>query len=518
MDTALVPLYVYIVLLIKSNATLPTPQYQASGDMVPGSWQFTSVFSVKVSMDLILEIIWIAAIAIAGLHLACCGMDLYLIIIFRKIAKLPPDMNPLEDNLTARKRSGHKHKNSEMTINTNLSGDDMTLAERKKLAHMSGSTLSVDNKSFDDNRSVPFGHSRNGSKASLAFSPHNPESARWSRHQFDGQQDLYREAVSPARRSRYEIRPDGKLEVRSRRGSQSPSKSNRSSRIEIQELDISHANLSSSDLPASEYGRAISPPLPVRSPAVPNPAGDKNDSGNGEKKGLLNDNWYVLDAEDDEDPVPAPTSKISLSRSNGYAPVRDRHDSFEPATLVPKPLGMHPPTPPNDNEFPDPDHTGDGGIERNLTNKTNASSVYSESAPSLKSSKGPNGTPKGKYYGDLAAATRGIRSGSPTHSNSPLPPLPGANAVAGLNTLYGNSNGYGNNLYGLPPSPRQSRTPSPEKQSRVISRSGADIADESVLYLHPEENRSAFSMRSRRDVSGKVAEEGRGGGIWNRRD
>ena len=104
------------------------------------------------------------------------------------------------------------------------------------------------------------------------------------------------------------------------------------------------------------------------------------------------------------------------------------------------------------------------------------------------------------------------------NSNSPLPPLPGANAVAGLNTLYGNSNGYGNNLYGLPPSPRQSRTPSPEKQSRVISRSGADIADESVLYLHPEENRSAFSMRSRRDVSGKVAEEGRGGGIWNRRD
>jgi hypothetical protein len=38
-------------------------------------------------------------------------MSIYLAVIFRKIARLPPDMNPLEDNLTSR----HKKKNSSIS-------------------------------------------------------------------------------------------------------------------------------------------------------------------------------------------------------------------------------------------------------------------------------------------------------------------------------------------------------------------------------------------------------------------
>ncbi|KAK4553958.1 hypothetical protein LTR86_008799 [Recurvomyces mirabilis] len=508
MDTCLIPLYVYIALVVNANAQYPPPQYQASGDLVPGNWRYTSLLvGGKTTPEVILLIVWTGAIGAAALHLLSAGIDLYLIITFRKIANLPPDMNPLEDNLTGRRPvvgSKHKHKNSEMTETT--TGDDMTLAERKRLAHMSGSTLSVAEQSRlstpakDDDRNVPFGHSRNGSRANLAFSPHNPDSARWSRHQFDGQQQIYREAGSPQRRSRYEIRPDGKLDVRTRGGSQSPSK--RDSRITVNEMDLGelrHPNHSGIDLPASGFGRAITPP--PRSPALPNAAGDKVAQGQEQSTKLLNDNWYVLDAEDDEyesrPPVPA---------KNGYVAVHDRHDSFMPVEtrgtrrehahaqeLMPKPLGMHPPTPPQDTQFPDPledQYNAGAGIERNPTNATQTSSIYSQE--SAATAKAP-GTPKGKYYGDLAAATRSILS---QVSNTPPP-------------TYAS----------------KSRTPSPDKMrgspmggnGRVVSRTGADIADENVLFLHPNENGSKQSMRGlrNREVSGKIAEEGRGGnGNW----
>ncbi|KAK5112324.1 hypothetical protein LTR62_004287 [Meristemomyces frigidus] len=497
MDTCLIPLYVYVALVMNTNMQYPPPQYRASGDIVPGQWRFTSLFvGGKTTPDVIQMIVWIEAIGAAALHLLSAGIDLYLIITFRQIALLPPDMNPLEDNLTARPVRGpkHQHKNSEMAVTTN--GDDMTLAERKRLAHMSGSTLSVGEQSrlstttkLDD-IPVPFGHSRNGSKTSLAFSPHNPDSARWSRHQFDGQQEIYRAAASPTRRSRYEIRPDGKLQVRARTGSQSPTK--RDSRVEVIDMDISQANHSlatygmaqayptSNQVDASEIGRAISPDMPhAASPR----AAQEQEQG----RKLLNDNWYVLDADEEERFMETTASRsqgrFSANRGNGYMPVHDRYDSFQPTPnspsaedLVPKPLGMHPLTPPFDSHFSDAEDQYEAGVERRPTNATQSSSVYSEESHPKPS------TPKGKYYGDLAAATRSILAQNAS------------------------------------PAPKYEGRASPDRGARVVSRTGADIADENVMFLHPGENGSKQSMRGlrNREVSGKVAEEGRGGqgGKW----
>lgn len=47
-----------------------------------------------------------------ALHLVSFGISLFLMTAFRRIARLPPDMNPLEDNLTARP---HKRTKSEVT-------------------------------------------------------------------------------------------------------------------------------------------------------------------------------------------------------------------------------------------------------------------------------------------------------------------------------------------------------------------------------------------------------------------
>ena len=192
------------------------------------------------------------------------------------------------------------------------------------------------------------------------------------------------------------------------------------------------------------------------SPDLPHAAVQASDVRKEQGTKLLNDNWYVLDAEDDDDlsrhgtPAQAPTSRFSARAGEArYAPIQhDRHDSFEPQhasprqapgeaplygyapELLPKPLGMHPPSPPephNNGGFLSTREQQEAeeyrrreygeGVDRA---PTNASSVYSESAPSLKSSAGP-ATPKGKYYGNLAAATRGVRGSTPVQQQQTSP-------------------------------------------------------------------------------------------------
>ena len=181
MDVGFVPFYVFIAMVTYNNYSLPI-ETKADGSSINGRWG--SFFSTLHDTNLVMFVAFITACVLGGLHLLSIGIDLYLIIVFRKISNLPPDMNPLEDNLTSRRSVKHKHKNSELTVSS-----EMSEADRKKLAHLSGSTLSVGNYSRSsflkepDVRVAPFGHSRTGSSTDLAFSPHNPESARWSRHQ-----------------------------------------------------------------------------------------------------------------------------------------------------------------------------------------------------------------------------------------------------------------------------------------------------------------------------------------------
>ena len=63
--------------------------------------------------DLIFHASWLGAIAIAGFHGLSLSLDIFLVNRFRKIADMPPDMNPLEDNLTSRRGTKHKHKHSD---------------------------------------------------------------------------------------------------------------------------------------------------------------------------------------------------------------------------------------------------------------------------------------------------------------------------------------------------------------------------------------------------------------------
>ncbi|WPG97309.1 Hypothetical protein R9X50_00008300 [Acrodontium crateriforme] len=522
-DAAILPFYAFMALVANNNLQ--------GGTASPNSW--SSFFGSGAPLTQLQQAIWLGSAAVGGLHLISCFLDIWLTLIFRNITRLPPDMNPLEDNLTSRRSVKHKHKNSEYTLASDVSTSE------KKSAFMSGSTLDL--AGSEVSRNIPFGQSRNDSSTNLAFSPHNPESARKSRAQFDRQLDGYND-TAPSPRSRFDAHPVGSLDARPRGGSRSPTK------------DRARSNMGSamgSETDRSSYF-TDGTMSPVKYMDHNSNAASSHLAIHEEQKGGL---MRELPRLPKEDRYSMPTnSHVSMATSvpshvsrQSFAPPKvARHDSFDPASdyhnkmrnyPLPQPLGMNPPTPPpqmmplqNQKENVNPNQMDTlraaSGIDRSLTvtsNVTNTSSVYSESAPALERNRNepkhqsmPNipkpGTPKGKHYGDLASATRGVRGNTPTKS-------PGRGALNPANI-----GGYGVPQQGnVAPSQafmvtleRHSRSPSPTKSegpfsNRVVSRSGADIADQNLMQYDYSQQPTGFGMRSRRDVSGKVAEEGRGG-------
>ena len=461
----MVPFYVFIALCANQSWN------EEPG--VDGRW--TSFFNAQHTTTMLIFGTFIGGAIAGGLHVISICFDLYLVVMFRRIARLPPDMNPLEDNLTSRptRASRHKYKNSEATL-TSSSTDDMS---EKKQHHLSGSTLSVDRQSRisamkePETRAIPFGHSR--MNADTSFSPHNPETARLSRQQFEDV-TLYAGSHS-ARNSRINLNGDRP----SRSRPNSPSK--HASMVEnIQERPVSSRPGTRPAPTGDIYNRH-----PITT--VPNPVYSSALVKSNPKQNLLKDNWYVFEQDANSD--------------TGDAHHRDdRRDSFDP-----QPLRMNPPTPTMiQDENLDPEEADsmpykqhrnyeplDSGVARTATvasHTTETSSIYSESAPSLFSGRPNNSTPKRKNYGDLIAATRGVRG-----------------------TAYSKLD------QNLPPSPEQPRTSSPSKrEGRVISRTGVDIPEppphNNNNYATKQSSSPYRGLRGRRDVSGKIAEEGRGGG------
>ena len=112
-DAGFIPFYVFTILMARRNSDETAATI--------GRWR--TMFPTDNETNIVLMTTWITAIVTGGLHLISAVIDMYLAILFRKIAKLPPDMNPLEDNLTSRRRTKHMHKNSSISAITPLTSD-----------------------------------------------------------------------------------------------------------------------------------------------------------------------------------------------------------------------------------------------------------------------------------------------------------------------------------------------------------------------------------------------------------
>ena len=387
---------------------------------------------------------------------------------------MPPDMNPLEDNLTSRRASKHKYKNSEMTAST---------VSATSPARMSQANL------IPDGYSIPFIQTRNESNPS--FSPHNPETARVSRDKLS----MYSQPQS-ARTSH--------ADLHRRDRSVSPSKSG--TLLNVQEVQprspTRHSTRTDALSHRASFHNAPSDILSYRGTPGPPPRSGASTPNYSQNDALLSDNWFVIEPEadgnvGDNTSIPPVPPRHPRHSGYGYARVPVSEADMEPENhdniLMPQPLRMHPPTPESDRQQhqdpawlqqEDKSHLGVGDIARAQTVTSQSSSQYSDPPPTPLRS----GTPKSRFYGDLAAATSGILSNSPGRTNMD----------AAANTKSGRS----------PPAKPLEREGNP----RVVSRTGIDIGDASVMYV-PGDGQEGKG--GRRDVSGKVAEEGRG--TWFRR-
>ncbi|KAI9816180.1 MAG: hypothetical protein M1827_001781 [Pycnora praestabilis] len=390
LDAGLVACYVFSALISETQHQL--------GDDVKYKWG--SVFTSTNGTDTIINTVFLFSVINGGIHLVSLLFCIYLAITFRKISKLPPDMNPLEDNLTSR----HRKKNS--TISEILS--EKRGSQNIKASTLSGVTASKHDLNADDPllaapRTMPFMHTRTESTETFL-------SAKTS-----------------------QSRPNGHRNSRPNPPSQIYQQ-NESTRVSCVDIDRN-----SGYSPPSKRSTLLS--SCSRPPTAKSSANDS----------LLSENWYVLGTTpEDESHLARTASVVSSLKSwelrranpNEYQPVQQAFND------IPNPLFSNPPTPPQ------PRYD-----ERVMTAGT-PSRALTPGTPNRMGTPGGlsrANTPKARFYGNLKPGT---------------PPIMGTYVDL----------------------PRQGAA-----GARVISNSGADYG----------------YGKGKRDVSGKVAEEGRSPG-WAR--
>ncbi|MCJ1481970.1 hypothetical protein MMC06_002131 [Schaereria dolodes] len=259
-------------------------QYTEPTD-IEGSWQ--TLFRNDTDTYKITFSLFLLGIVNGSLHLVCLTISLYLAIIFRKIAQLPPDLNPLEDNLTSR------HKRNKSSLST-------TQTTTNRDSHLSDPLIGPP-------RVVPFMHTRTESSTSLS-SPERrlPNSNRASRTDLPSQ--IYQQPPSQ-----------------------------RASRADVANFSTPHSPTKRSTMyadsrPASARPSSTRPPSTRPQSAHPS---------------LLNDNWFTYPSPSPTpalpETIPAEFRHLRAQSQSNQAPLRNPNIE----NLTPNPLEMNPPTPPN---------------------------------------------------------------------------------------------------------------------------------------------------------------------------
>lgn len=283
MDAGLIPFLVLTAILSRNQYT--------QGTNVSGHWQ--TLFSTTDATFRIIYSTFLVSVVGGSLHLVSLIISIYLAVIFRKISKLPPDMNPLEDNLTSR----HKRNKSSRIENRTSQFNDTTSTNRGSKA---------EDPLMSPPRTVPFLHTRAESLADLPQSSSSPRASR-----IDDASPLYDESERTLERTLH----------------QNMNTQSSPSRVSSVYSDAAHLG----------QARPISiHPPPNRPHSVTPTIIDDNE------------NWT-------EHPSPHPSRSPSpFEFKHLRTPYQQVPQSlpFDPEKFIPRPLEMNPPTPPNDRRRP----------------------------------------------------------------------------------------------------------------------------------------------------------------------
>lgn len=555
-----------------------------------GRWR--TFFGTEEQTNKVLFSTWLGAIAIGGLHVVTAIISLFLVVVFRKISNLPPDMNPLEENLTSRRSTKHKHKNSEMTVST-------TSDPRSSII----SSLSANSNEhlIPDSRTIPFIHTRKNSD--YTYNPHNPQSARQSRVDLTSQRNSMYQQPESQRSSRYYAQgsqnntmyqqPQYKRDSMYQQSEykqdsfyQQPS-SKHASKAQVDNVysgDDEPLSQRASQLAAqargfssssSEYSQPAAPTNKVagrveRSAYQPVDLSEDTADIGGNRQTMMSDAYsnYPRNMEPPTEAATIEAANTVVKRQSQalqdnwfvsknspekqYKQVRrfsfddsdddqsdDNEDPFQPSGPViqqqQQPLRMNPPTPPNDTTIKPPAALNVTPLKQSSSPKpspqqhqqrprsshhtrnqstTTPTNIVNAYSPPKTNFSNMNNSPKSRFYGDFKTATANLRPVSSYSSDSPQAHPFTAHSPQKPSP----KKSYGENLYRG--AERQGYThESVGKSPRVVSRTGIDEGDLGLLGAMNTGMKGANGPAGwrRREVSGKVAEEGRGaavGRVW----
>lgn len=139
LDAGLIPFYAF-------TAFAANRQYTES------AYNWGTLFNNAQITENIAHVLFLISTVCGALHVVSFVISVYLATVFRQIAKLPPDMNPLEDNLTARPHKRSKSEVSEKyrSVSTLDSLD-------------ANSRATVEDPLMGEPRTIPFMHTRQNS-------------------------------------------------------------------------------------------------------------------------------------------------------------------------------------------------------------------------------------------------------------------------------------------------------------------------------------------------------------------
>ena len=161
-DVSIAPFYAFSALVAMTR--------QAAWKTILSDPTLISIFSKCV--------FYLAAVG-GGLHLFSLAISLYLAVTFRKITKLPPDMNPLEDNLTTR------HKRNKSSVSTAISSNYSE--KRISLPLESNRASGAAYEDLSRPPTIPFFHTRTQSTTSLSTYKSTPPPSRDAADRLDPQ-------------------------------------------------------------------------------------------------------------------------------------------------------------------------------------------------------------------------------------------------------------------------------------------------------------------------------------------
>jgi len=485
----------------------------AHADYTNNAYGWSTLFGTdKISYDIIYSFFLICVVE-GSLIIVSLVLGIYLGILFRKIAKMPPDMNPLEPNLTA--RPNHKRSKSEMTNEKRLSGSNAS--SKNRLSNSADPMIA-------GTRRAPFLHTRTDSADSITL--YGNESARNSKAALEEKEERqYRKSqlsqeVNGVSRPDTAINPSEKSRTA---GSGHDETSHRSSLTPQQRNTKTSSWLSWATADPESQPRAVSGyaalmldhDVPAPLPVSQHPSRHQTpDIVLAEKK-----NWYERSAKNSQTYLPIeqratpPPSNLQLPPLH-QAKKRSR-----------EPLGMNPPTPPiqqyqDENE----DMYGNSSAShQSLVNEPHRRSLQDTNVNTVAT---PRDNPrpsafvgsggKSRFYGSLR---RSISSLSPRDLEVQRDDV--SDAVSDYSRTRTMESEYSHiEVFGVDDDDNKANDRTHQEQVRSITseqwNDGRQVSNSTGYDLHAgyaglgaEFGRG---MGRRREVSGKVAEEGRGYG------